>query len=128
MPDAKPYHSSSFAYATAAVADDLVRIADELREVRVGDLSWLESTVACHAIERLDHQAAALREIACKQYRDEWPTHVEVPPDLVELPEVCDATANPDLIGYRDYPPIDPDAEGPSWDDPEGYRQPRRRR
>ncbi len=77
VPAPKPYHPSSFAYATVAVAEDLERVAESLRQCFSAAAASGHGTLHA-AIERLDHQAAALREIARKSYRDQWPTHVAV--------------------------------------------------
>ncbi len=107
MPDqAKTYHPSSFASATTAVAEDLERIADSLRDTLIA----IDYPKVRDAVERIDHQAAGLRAIALKSYRDDWPTHLVV--DWIGRPPL-DPTV---------YPPVDPDEDGPSWDDPIGGR------
>lgn len=112
MPDPK-YHSSSYAFATTAVAEDLDRIATELRSATTFTMAYGAEAAIIHAAERLELQANAMREIALKSYRDQWPTHVEVPAEAVPILERRLAELAAEYL-----PPIDPDLEGPSYNDP----------
>jgi len=100
------YHPSSFAHATAAVADDLERLATELH--RSGPN--LPGVFFMAVLDRLDLQVAALREIARRQYAQDWGRHEAV------------GAGDPKSCGGYD---VDPDLEGPSWDD--APDEPRRR-
>ncbi len=156
MPDqAKTYHPTSFAYATVAVADDLERIAEMLRASHRHAADWRgiaeRRTTIGKAIERLDHQAAALRAIAAKMYQQE-PTYLGIMFDAAsiariqseavpsrrareDIPTLAEIDAEGDadyehppfatMIGIPDPRHDDPDADGPSYND--APDEPRRR-
>ncbi len=152
MPDqAKTYHPTSFAYATVAVADDLERIAETIRLHKDRWPYHLNLGDCIAVIERLDHQAAALRAIAAKMYQQE-PTYLGIMFDAAsiariqseavpsrrareDIPTLAEIDAEGDadyehppfatMIGIPDPRHDDPDADGPSYND--APDEPRRR-
>ncbi len=92
----KAIHPTSFALAVLAVAEDLERVAGTLRYSLRGAMAFAVQRGIEDAVERLDHQSKALRNISAKMPGSRGPAD--------------------------DYPPVDPDADGPSWDDPVGGR------
>jgi len=118
------YHHSSFAYATAAVADDLERIAETLRDALQWTMSYPAEAAIRAAFERLDLQVAALREIARREYAQDWVHHQEVPSveEMNRIAAAINRAGDPKSCGGYD---VDPDLEGPSWDD--APDEPRRR-
>ncbi len=121
MPDPKPYHPGSYAYATLIAAQDVERTAERIRLSFETDAPKVDQVdlVRCRVLpecERLEHQAAALREIARKQYRDEWPRHTAVPAEAAYIDVDVDGQSirmsrSEAARCDPDYPPIDPDEE-----------------
>ncbi len=97
----KTYHPTSFALTLLAVAEDLVRAAEETREaLHECAIEPRARAMLRQVVHRLDIQAKALRDISAKIPGSHGPSEA-----ITELARAWGLTA-------------DGDEDGPSFDDP----------